>query len=516
MDAQTWDIFRLRRLKRPLRTVHGYNTRVQYVHSHWNSQNHVDFHQADQSTDPNNDDDEPFPRSRLFASSVNVDQDGQKNTRLLIARTSKSWRETGSMKTQQTRRSKYGEKEVSTHHLSLEPGYPGTALPVFGTAAWRLDHRRSVPGHPTIRIHRPSLPITTADTRCRSLKALGFGSAATTVPPLSPDRSNARQQPVMALPPCFLGCGDEQKMATVSLTSSDIGSPLQARPEGVVRRDLDTDAAETSCGKRCLSLGFWAFKPAPQLSDENGGDQQPQHEPTRRGWISNNSSLENLQEGQIKATRSRCRAEAESQIRGEEGQESGRPWLTQAIPGENSHRERAAICRHITEARTKAKDTDAKRKMGRRRQRYEGRRPVLKLVGVPAHNKLEKRWTSPETSGEDDNSCQGGVASNDCRWGCCCNSDRSEALVVYGYAADAQKLNELVGHLYRRKGLIGGRRMRMQTLTQVQNPWPVMLTALGVTTSRIVISYIDMHFLPLLSPTRKSIPAFFACCYSCN
>lgn len=58
--------------------------------------------------------------------------------------------------------------------------------------------------------------------------------------------------------------------------------------------------------------------------------------------------------------------------------------------------------------------------------------------------------------------------------------------------------------------------MRMQTLTQVQNPWPVMLTALGVTTSRIVISYIDMHFLPLLSPTRKSIPAFFACCYSCN
>lgn len=32
------------------------------------------------------------------------------------------------MKTQQTRRSKYGEKEVSTHHLSLEPGYPGTAV----------------------------------------------------------------------------------------------------------------------------------------------------------------------------------------------------------------------------------------------------------------------------------------------------------------------------------------------------------------------------------------------------
>ncbi|KAK3495310.1 uncharacterized protein B0T23DRAFT_395323 [Neurospora hispaniola] len=229
--------------------------------------------------------------------------------RLLVTSTSikTSWRDTGSVKTRQTRRSKYGEKEVSTQHLSLEPGYPGTvvryltythgyyialsqashhclssSVPVFGITAWRLDHRRFVPRHPTIRTNRPFLPTTTADARCLSLKALGFGSAATSVPPLSPDRSDARRQPVIALPPCFLGCGDEQKTATASLTSSDIGSPLPARPEGVVRRDLDTDTAETSCSKGCLSLGFWAFKPAPQLCDENQGDQQPQRGCSRR------------------------------------------------------------------------------------------------------------------------------------------------------------------------------------------------------------------------------------------
>lgn len=151
------------------------------------------------SRDPNHDDDEPFPRSRPFASSVVVDQEGQNNTRLLIVRTDKCWRETGSVRTRQTRRSKYGEKEVPTQHLSLEPGYPGTAVryltythayltassqashhclsspvPVFGTTAWRLDHRHIVPRYPTVRTNRPSLPTTTADARCLSLKALGL------------------------------------------------------------------------------------------------------------------------------------------------------------------------------------------------------------------------------------------------------------------------------------------------------------------------------------------------------
>ncbi|ESA43445.1 hypothetical protein GE21DRAFT_5042 [Neurospora crassa] len=160
--------------------------------------------------------------------------------------TKKSWRETGSVKIRQTRRSKYGEKEVPTQHRALSLAIQ---LPVFGTTAWRLDHRRFVPRHPTIRTNRPLLPTTTADARCLSLKALGFGSAATTVPPLRPDRSNARRQPVIALPPCFLGCGDEQKTATASLTSSDIGSLFPARPERVAEGNLDTDAGETSYGK---------------------------------------------------------------------------------------------------------------------------------------------------------------------------------------------------------------------------------------------------------------------------
>ncbi|KAK3334605.1 hypothetical protein B0H65DRAFT_446880 [Neurospora tetraspora] len=87
---------------------------------------------------------------------------------------------------------------------------------------------------------RPFLATTGAAARCQPPQALGFGSAATTAPPLSCVLSDARRQPfgVQALP--FLGCGNKSRTATVSLKPRDSGSPFPVRPEGVRRVALDT------------------------------------------------------------------------------------------------------------------------------------------------------------------------------------------------------------------------------------------------------------------------------------